>query len=432
MTVIERLRGLRLDLTPARRSRDFRLLVSASTTFYLGGMVAYVAVPFQLYSITGTNTVVGLIGVVELLPLLVAGLWGGALADHVDRRRLLVGTGMAQAAFTVVLMVNAFLTEPRVWVIFAVAPFLSAAGALQRPSREALLPRTVHHDELASANALSSFGWQFGNLVGPTVGGLLLASVGAGWCFAVDVLGLSVATVLYRRMGTYPHRDATTPPSLSGIADGIRYAVSRRDLLGTYVVDIAVMFLAMPLVLFPALAQSIFARPELLGLLYTSETVGATIASATSGWVRRATRYGRLVVVAACCYGMFIALAGQAPTFWTCCLCLCLAGASDMVSALFRMTLWNQSIPETLRGRLAGIEMLSYSTGPMGAQVRAGFTADLWGVRRAITVGGVASVAGVVLAAVALREFWRFDAATDRHLQAERARRAGLGESAAP
>lgn len=427
MSLVDHLRRVRVDLTPARRSRDFRLLVVAGTMFYLGQAISYVAVPFQIYHLTGRNTMVGLVGLVELVPILVAGLWGGALADHVDRRRMLVGTGIAQAVFTALLALNAALPAPHIWALFVVAPFLAAAGALQRPSREALLPRTVAHHELPAANALNSLGWQAGNLLGPTIGGILLAGVGAMWCYAVDVVGITVATSLYAAMGSYLHRSGTTPPSLAGIGAGIRYAASRRDLLGTYFVDIAVMFLAMPIVLFPALAQDVVRRPELLGLLYTSETVGALLASSLSGWTSRVRRYGRAIVVAASLYGVGIAAAGLAPTFALTLVALTFAGAADMISALFRMTLWNQSIPENLRGRLAGIEMLSYSVGPLGAQVRAGFTADAWGVRRAITAGGAASVVGVAVAAVALREFWGYDAATDPHLLAERARRAEQG-----
>ena len=279
--------SLRVDITPLRSSRDFRLLVSASTVFYLGASIAYVAVPYQIYTLTGSNTMVGLIGLVELIPLLISGLWGGALADHVDRQRLLVATGIAQVLFTSVLAVNAALATPQIWLLFVIAPFLVSASALQRPSREALLPRTVTHDQLPAANALGSMGWQFGNLVGPTIGGLLLSSVGASWCFIVDVFGIAIATSLYARMRRYPHREQTTPPSFAGILEGVRYAVSRRDLLGTYAVDIAVMFLAMPIVLFPALAATIFREPHLLGLLYTSETVGAVIASTLSGFLRQ-------------------------------------------------------------------------------------------------------------------------------------------------
>jgi MFS family permease len=424
----DRLKGLRVDLTPARESRDFRIMVLAGTIFTLGQAISYVAIPWQIYTLTGSNTMVGLIGLVELVPLLIAGLWGGALADHVDRKKMLVATGAAQVLFTALLAVNAFRDEPHIWVLFAVAPFLVSAAALQRPSKEALLPRTVRHDQLPAANALSALGWQTGNLLGPTIAGLVLASAGAGWCFTIDLVGITLAVALFARMSAYPHREETTAPSFRGIAEGLSYAVRRKDLLGTYLVDIAVMFLAMPIVLFPALAETIFRQPQLLGLLYTSETVGAMVASALSGWHKRIHAYGKVVVIAASLYGVGIAVAGQAPTFWLCCLALAFAGAADMTSAVFRMTLWNQSIPENLRGRLAGIEMLSYSVGPLGAQIRAGYTADTFGVRRAITAGGVASVVGVVLAAAALQDFWRYDSRTDPHLLAERERRAAHGE----
>ena len=418
------MRGLRLDTTPLRRSRDFRLLFSAGTVFYFGGMITYVAIPYQLYTITGSNIAVGLVGLVELVPLVVFGLYGGALADHVDRRRLLVGCGVAQSALVAVLAFNASLDHPRTWLIYVVAFFLTACSGLQRPSKEALMPRTVEHDQITAANALNSFGMQAGVLVGPAVGGLMLAHAGATWCYVVDVIGLAVASQLYRAMSSYPHRDETTPPSLAGIGEGLRYALSRRDLLGTYLVDIAAMLLAIPVVLFPAMAEEVFREPALLGLLYSAETVGALIATVTSGWTSRVTHHGRAIVIAAALYGGFIGLAGLAPSIWLALLFFALAGASDMISAVFRGTVWNSTIPESMRGRLAGIEMLSYSLGPLGGQVRAGFVADLWSVRASIVSGGFACVAGVTVTAVWLRDFWDYDAKTDPYAQAERERRA--------
>jgi MFS family permease len=424
VSLLDRVRAVRMDITPLRTSPDFRLLFVAGTVFYLGGMISYVAIPFQLYDLTGSNAAVGLIGLVELVPLLVGGLYGGALADHVDRRRLLVWTGVAQAVLTALLAVNAFQEQPRVWPLYVLAFCYAAVSSIQRPSREALLPRTVEHDQIVAANALGAFGMQAGLLLGPAIGGLLIAHVGIGWCFTVDVVGLVVATCLYAAMGAYPHRDETTPPSLAGIMDGVRYAVSRRDLLGTYLVDIAAMLLAIPVVLFPALAQDIFEQPQLLGLLYTAETLGAMAATATSGWTSRVHHHGRAIVVAAAAYGLFIGLAGLAPTMGTVMLMLAGAGACDMISATFRATIWNQTIPEGMRGRLAGIEMLSYSLGPLGGQVRAGFVADAWSVRGSIASGGFACVVGVVATATALRDFWSYDERTDVHASAERARRA--------
>jgi MFS family permease len=415
-----RLAAVHVDLTPLRTSRDFRILFGAGVVFYLGGMVTYVALPYQLYRLTGSNWAVGAMGVAELLPLLVFGLWGGALADHVDRRRMLVGTGMAQAVLTSVLLANALLAQPRVWLLYAVGVLLSVAQSLQRPSREALLPRTVRHDQLSAAVSLSSLGMELGVLVGPTLGGVLLSTAGVAWAFAVDVTGLVVATALFARLRPYPPSGATTPPSIAGIVEGVRYAVSRRDLLGTYVVDMVAMFLAVPVVLFPALADDVFRRPELLGLLYTAETVGSLLATATSGWTARVHHHGRAVVLASATWGGSVALAGLAGSVWLALALLALAGAADMVSGIFRGTVWHQTIPDDRRGRLAGIEMLSYSIGPLGGQARSGIVADLTSVRTSIVSGGVLCVLGVAATAAWLRDFWHYDARTDEHAVRER------------
>src|SRR6478609_1519220 len=418
-----------MDTTPLRASRDFRLLFLAGTVFYFGAMVSYVAIPYQIYTLTGSNFAVGAIGLVELAPIIVFGLYGGALADHVDRRRLLIGTGVGQAVFTALLAVNAFRAHPDVWVIFVIAVALASCSALQRPSREALLPRTVAHDQLPAANALSSFGMQIGLLIGPAVGGLLAAYVGIGWCFVIDVGALLVASYLYLLMRSYPHREQTTPPSLAGIKEGMVYAFRRRDLLGTYFVDIVAMMFAAPVVLFPALVDEVFGRPELLGMLYTAEVVGAMAATAMSGWTKRVHHHGRAIVLAAAAYGAMIACAGLMPNIWLVALFLALAGGADMISGIFRSTVWSQTIPESMRGRLAGIEMLSYSVGPLAGQVRGGVTADLWSVRGAVVSGGLACVAGVGITAAWLRDFWTYDARTDEHAIAERAVRQAAGES---
>ncbi len=414
---------MRLDTTPLRESRDFRLLFVAGTVFYFGAMVSYVAIPYQLYTATGSNFAVGALGIVELVPLLAFGLYGGAIADHLDRRKVLVRTAAAQVVLTAALAVNAFAADVQVWLIYVLGGLLAAAGAMQRPSKEALEPRTVRHDQIVSANALSSFGVQVGLLTGPAVGGLLVAYVGIGWCFVVDVAGLLVATGLFLAMRPYPHVGETTPPSLQGIGAGIRYAVRRRDLLGTYLVDIAAMLMAMPVVLFPALVEDVFARPELLGVLYSAETVGAMLATATSGWTRHVHHHGRAVVLAALGYGAAIALMGLAPNLWVAAGFLVLAGGADMVSGVFRSTIWNQTIPDAMRGRLAGIEMLSYSIGPLGGQARAGLVADAWTVRGSIASGGIACVVAVTGTALWLRDFWSYDTRTDAHAVSERAAR---------
>jgi MFS family permease len=416
----QRVSGLRLDTTPLRESRDFRLLFYGGTVFYLGGMVSYVAVPYQLYHLTGSNFAVGALGIVELVPLVVFGLYGGALADHADRRLLLVTTGLAQIALTAVLLVNSLLDGPRVWLIYVVGGLLSAAQSLQRPSREALVPRTVRHQLLPAASAVTSLGRDASVLVGPTIGGLLIQVAGVGWCYAVDVTGLALAAGLFALMRPYPPVDRSNPPSLAGILDGLRYAVGRRDLLGTYVIDIVAMLMAMPIVLFPALAAQVFASPGMLGLLYSAESVGSLLVTATSGWISSVHHHGRAVVISAVVWGGSIGLVGVAPNVWWALLALVAAGAGDMVSGIFRGTIWNQTIPDAMRGRLAGIEMLSYSLGPLGGQVRSGVVADVWSVRGAIASGGLLCVGGVALTAGLLRGFWSYDARTDAHAVRER------------
>ncbi len=409
-----------MDLTPWRTSRDFRLLVVAGTVFYIGAMVSYVAVPYQLYTLTGSNFAVGAMGIVELVPLVVFGLWGGAIADHYDRRTVLVATGAGQVVLTGCLLLNAAQPHPRVWALYLVGALLSAAQSLQRPSREALIPRVVRHDELPAAVALSTFGAQIGFVAGPAVGGLILARFGAAWAYGVDVGGLVVATSLFVALRPALPLERSTPPSLAAIGDGLRYAVGRRDLLGTYLVDIICMFMAMSETVFPALAQNVFRQPELLGLLYSAPMVGGILVTLTSGWVGRVHHHGRAVVLGATGWGVGMALTGFAPSLWLALPCLALAGASDMVSALFRGTIWNQTIPDDRRGRLAGIEMLSYSVGPLGGQVRAGLTADRFGVRQAFVSGGLLCVAGVALTTLWLRGFWGYDARSDQHAVRER------------
>jgi MFS family permease len=429
-TVRAWLRSARMDTTPLRTSRDFRLLFAAGTVFYLGGMVSYVAVPYQLYHLTHSNLAVGAMGAVELVPLLVFGLYGGALADHADRRTVLVLTGVAQAVLTAALMANAFLHRPAVWVIYVVGGLLSVAQSLQRPSREALTPRVVSHEELPAAVALSSIGGQIGQLGGPALGGLLVATAGAGAAYAVDVTGLVIATTLFLRLHRYPATEGSNPPSLSGISEGIRYAARRKDLLGTYLIDIIAMFMAFPIVLFPALAADVFRQPALLGLLYTAESIGTLLATATSGWTRRVHHHGRAVAVAATAYGLCIAAAGLAPNAWVAIAFLAAGGAADMMSALFRQTIWHQTIPDGMRGRLAGIEMLSYSIGPLGGQARAGLVADLTSVRASIVSGGLLCAVGVAATATFLRSFWSYDERTDEHAVRERQVRAARAAEA--
>lgn len=426
----QRLAALRVDTTPLRTSPDFRRLFWGGSIFWFGGMFSYVALPFQLYDLTGSNFAVGALGLVELVPLIIFGLYGGALADRADRRTILLATSVAQVVLMAVLLANALTSAPRVWLIYVVGALYAVASSLQRPAREALMPRTVRHEELPAATVLNSLGRQVAMLAGPALAGVLIGLVGVSVAYTVDVAAMTLATVLLWGLSIRgrPQEadDLSDHGALRQVTEGLRYAISRRDLLGTYLVDMVAMVMAMPIVLWPALAADVLQQPEWLGVLYSAEAVGALIATSTSGWTSRVHHHGRAVVLAAMAWGAAIAVVGVMPSMLGVVLCLMVAGAMDMISGVFRSIIWNQTIPDHLRGRLAGIEMLSYSLGPMAGEARAGLVADAWSVRGAITSGGIACVGMVALTGVWLRDFWRYDARTDEHAVAERERRARL------
>jgi MFS family permease len=419
----QRLWDSRLDLSPLW-IRDFRLLFTAATVGYLGSMVGYVAVPFQIFQLTRSNLAVGIVGGIELVPLIVFGLWGGALADRFDRRAIMVVAGVFNTILAAALLANALSHRPQVWVIYLVAGLLSVSSSLQRPSQDALMPRTVPHSKLTAAVAAWSLAWQLGSLVGPAVGGVLIAHFSVAVGYVIWVAGALLTVILLARLGPYPPAERTAGSAFRSIGVGLRYAAGRRDLLGTYIVDLVGMFMAMPTVLFPAFGIDVFGHPELVGLLYASEGLGSALATLTSGWMARVHRHGRAITLAAICWGATIGLAGLSPWYWLAFGLLILAGAFDQISGTFRTVLWNQTIPDESRGRLAGIEMLSYSVGPLGGQLRAGVVADLTGVRTAIASGGALCVLGVTITTAAIRGFWSYDNRTDPHAVRERERRA--------
>jgi MFS family permease len=403
------LRLATVELGPLRRHRDFRLLSVGQMVSFTGSMITYVAIPYQVYQLTRSSLLVGLLGVAELAPLLATGLLGGALADAHDRRRMVQLTELGLALLSAVLVLNALAGRPRVWVLFVVAALAAALDGLQRPSLDALLPRLVPREEMAAATALASLRMSLGMVGGPALGGLLVARFGLAATYAVDVVSFGFSLVMLRMMRAVPPPPDAARPSLRGVVEGLRYARSRQELLGTYVVDIVVMVFGMPQALFPAIATR-YGGAGVLGLLYAAASVGALLANATSGWTGRVQRHGRAILVAAAVWGTAIAAFGLAAQLWLALALLGLAGAADMVSGIFRLVIWNQTIPDHLRGRLAGIELLSYTTGPLLGNVEAGSVAALVGVRASVVSGGLLSVLGVVLVALAMPLFRRYDA----------------------
>ncbi|WP_046733600.1 MFS transporter [Streptomyces humi] len=410
------------DLTPWHASADFRRLWVSGLVSNFGSFLTFVALPVQIKDLTGSATAVGAIGAVELLPLILFGLYGGALADALDKRRLILWTEAGQGLLSAALLVNALLPHPAVWPLYAVAALSSALVSVQRPALDSLLPRIVAHDDLPAAAALNSFRWTVGGVAGPAVAGVVVAYAGLGWAYGADLVTFLVSVALTVPIAASPASHEAAKPSLRAIAEGARYAWGRKELLGTYAIDLAAMFLAMPLAVLPFLADELDADWS-LGLMYASVPAGALLVSLVSGWTARVHRHGRMVVLSAALWGLAVAAAGAMANVWLVLLFLVVAGGCDMVSGIFRAAMWNQTIPDELRGRLAGIELLSYSVGPTLGQVRSGAMAGRFGVRTSVGAGGLLCVGAVGLLALGLPALMSYDARTNEHALRLRAQR---------
>lgn len=398
-----------IDIGPLRRHRDFRLLFAGQAVSFFGSMVTYVAIPYQVFQLTGSSLLVGLLGLAELAPLLVTALVGGALADAIDRRRMVRFAELGLSLAAGVLLVNALLPEPQVWVLFLVAAIMAALDGIQRPSLDALTPRLVERRELAAASALDSFRGNIGMIAGPAVAGVVIATGGLEVTYAIDVGTFVFSLAMLTLMRAVPPPPDAEAPSLRRIVEGIRYAASKDELVGTYAVDLVAMFFGMPLALFPAFAEKL-GGPSVLGLLYAAPSVGSLLATLTSGWVSRVHRHGLAVIIAAAGWGIGITVLGFSSSLPLALAALVFAGAADMISGIFRSTIWNQTIPDHLRGRLAGIEQLSYSAGPLLGNVESGVVAAFAGVRTSIVSGGVLCIVGVAVAALVLPGMRAYDA----------------------
>ena len=420
------LKKIAVDISPLRNYPDFRRLWSSGLISYFGSMITYVALPFQIKELTNSYIAVGLMGAVELIPLIIFGLYGGVLADRVDRRKMIFITEFALMIMTFSLFINSQLAKPSLLWIYIVAGSFAALDGLQRPSADAILPRLVGHDDLPSASALMSLRWQTGVITGPALAGILLATTGIGTAYLVDVITFAISLLFIARVKSVKPTSKESAPTISAfysMVEGIKYATSRKDLLGTYLVDLAAMFFAMPNALFPFWADQLDATWA-LGLFYAAGTIGSVLVTLTSGWIKNYHHHGRAVFIAALGWGAAIAMAGATNSLFLILLFLALAGASDMVSALFRGAIWNQSIPDELRGRLAGIELLSYSVGPLGGQMRAGTFAAVTNLRTSVISGGLLCIGFVSIAAGALPKFRKYDARTNQFAVEQRKIRA--------
>lgn len=373
----------------------------------LGSQAAEVALLVQAKQLTGSPLIVGLLGMAELVPLIVFGLYGGVLADRFDRRTLMRWCEPGLACCAGLLLLNALLPHPAVWPLFVVSAVMMAFASLQRPAFEAATPRIVPLEQITAASALLSMFQNISVLVGSSLGGVLAVAPGPWLVYALDAAGFAVSFVMLGRLSPLPptERDAgESGPALREILVGLRYAVSRKDLLGSYLADLSAMIFAYPNAMFPFMAVVLHA-PWATGLMFAAPSAGALAVSATSGWMGNVRRHGLAIAVAAALWGVAMAGFGLSPDIYAGLFFLAVAGGADETSGIFRDTLWKQTIPDHLRGRMAGIELLSYAAGPPAGQLRSGVVAGLAGYRFSLVSGGILCVAAVGVVCAALPAF---------------------------
>jgi MFS family permease len=396
-----------LDLSPLRKHREFRLLYAGQSVSRVGSMLTYVAVPYQIFQITQSPLWVGLLGSAQLVPLFFAGLFGGVLADSLDRRRMLVVSELVLALGSASLVANALVPHPSAVLVFVVSALMGGVNGFHQPALQAMTPRMVDREDIPAVAALGSLQHNLSAIGGPACAGVLIAVWGLPVVYAIDVLSFGASVVCLALLRPPPSPIAEPASSLARIAEGLRYALKRPELIGTYVVDIVAMTFAMPMALFPSMGR-VWGGAAATGWLYSSMSIGSLAMTLLSGWTSRVRRHGAAVIVAAAAWGVAIIGLGFAPGLPLAMACLVIAGAADMVSGIFRSTIWNQTIPDHLRGRLAGVEMISYMTGPLLGNARAGTLASLTNDTFAIASGGALCFLGVIACIPLLPGFWRY------------------------
>jgi MFS family permease len=396
-----------IDITPLKISRDYRLLFFGQLISTFGSAIGFVVLPVQVYQLTGSTLLVGLLSASEFVLILLMAFVGGAYADFIDKRKMLRLTEVGHTLVTVMLVWNALLARPQVWLLFMGAALHAAMAALQRPSFEAMLQKLIPLELMSSVSALNSLRWNMTTILGPSLAGIILARFGAPIAYSIDLVTFFASLTAVFLIRAVPRASQTeNRPTLKSMVEGLHYAWRRKEILGTYLVDMNAMFFGMPSALFPAMAATFGAGT--VGFFYAAPSVGALVATLTSGWAKKVNRHGLVVAVAAGLWGVSIIFFGFAQNLYVALFFLALAGAFDMISAVFRMTMWSQTIPHYLRGRLAGLEMISYTSGPKLGDAEAGIVATLFNVRTSIVSGGVLCVLGTAIISALLPQFIRY------------------------
>jgi MFS family permease len=408
---------IRID--PLLKYRDYRLLFFGQLVSFLGSMISYVAVPYQVYELTHSSLTVGLLGTVQLLPMVFFGLLGGSVADSTNRRKLILIAEACLSLGVLALMVNSMLDHPSVPAIFVITALVQIAVGFHRPAMDAMTQQMVEPQDYAAVSALGAFRHGVGAVLGPALGGILIAVSGAKVAYAVDFLTFAFSFVMIALMSKMPSPPRRRVSRMGDIREGLAFALKKPELMGTYIVDIVAMTFAFPTALFPAIGDA-FSQAgsgastgaKITGTLFSALSFGSLLMTLLSGWSSKVKFHGRAVVLSALVWGLGIIALGYAPSVEFAILCLVVAGAADMVSGLFRGIIWNETIPNHMRGRLSGIEMISYMSGHLLGNARAGWMAGVRGNQFSIVSGGVICSLAVVACALLLPRFWNYRSET--------------------
>jgi MFS family permease len=405
------MRRIAINLDALRGSRDFRLLAIGQVISGLGTQAALVAVPYQVFVLTHSAGLVGLLGAAELGPMIVVSLLGGAVADRIDRRILLLAAQLATILAAGVLALITFAGHPPVVAVFVLAGLLAGGSSLQLTAQSSIVPGLVGH-RLRSALAFNFGSYQLTGIIGPALGGLTIAALGVGAAYVVDVV--SCLALVAAGLAIGPQRPTGRvgdhDPIFASVAEGLRFVRSNNALLGSFAIDLVAMTFGMPRALFAVLSLTVYhAGASGAGLLYASVAAGATIAALTTGWLEHARRLGRIVIFAVLAWGMAIAAAGLASSILVAAVLLAVAGAADSVSAVCRSTINQTVTPDAMRGRMSSVFGLVVTGGVRLGDVEAGGVASLTSARTSVFSGGLACIVGVGLVVIAFPSLVAYD-----------------------
>ena len=399
------------DVRPLQVSAPYRRLFFGNSVAQLGQQMTTVAVAIQVYALTESSFYVGLVGVFALVPLIALGLYGGSIVDAVDRRSLALVASAGLWLVSIALAVQAYLGMESVWVLYGCIAVQSGFYAVNNPARSAMVPRLLHRDLLPAASALNMASFNLGFTFGPVLGALAIQWQGFAAAYTIDVLTFTAAYYALLRMPKMPPMANSPRPGLRSVVDGLRFLKRSPNLRMTFVADLCAMVLAQPRALFPALAYKVYGGgAATVGILQAAPAVGAIIAFLFSGWVSKVRLQGLAIVVSVVAYGAAVGGVGLTDVLWIGVVFLAMSGAADMVSAAYRSTILQVAAPDELRGRIQGVFIVVVAGGPRAGDFLAGSVASATGERVALVVGGLACVAGVLLAAGVQRRFLAYDA----------------------